>query len=76
MSIEITDLKLVLQGRVILNGIRMSMREGDIYGMLGENGAGKEHDVVGGDRAASPRPPERWLCSGWIRCDSAPTSTG
>lgn len=55
MSIEITDLRLVLQGRVILNGIRMSMREGEIYGLLGENGAGKSTtmSVVTGLRPAT-----------------------
>ncbi len=75
MGIEITDLKLVLQGRVILNGVRMSMRQGEIYGLLGENGAGKSTtlSVVTGLR---PAPPERWLSSGWIRCDSTPNCTG
>ena len=55
MSIEITGLKLILHGRPILNGIRMRMREGDIYGMLGENGAGKSTtlSVVTGLRDAT-----------------------
>ncbi len=55
MSIEIADLKLVLHGRPILNGIRMSMREGEIYGLLGENGAGKSTtlSVATGLRAAT-----------------------
>jgi ABC-2 type transport system ATP-binding protein len=55
MGIEITDLKLVLQGRVILNGIRMNMRKGEIYGLLGENGAGKSTtlSVVTGLRPAT-----------------------
>ncbi|MCL5965629.1 MAG: ABC transporter ATP-binding protein, partial [Deltaproteobacteria bacterium] len=55
MTIEIADLKLVLQGRPVLNGINLSMREGDIYGLLGENGAGKSTtlSVVTGLRAAA-----------------------
>ncbi len=55
VSIEVTDLGLVLQGQVVLNGIRMNMREGEIYGLLGENGAGKSSTlaVVTGLRPAS-----------------------
>ncbi|MCL5965896.1 MAG: ABC transporter ATP-binding protein [Deltaproteobacteria bacterium] len=54
MTIEITELRLALQGRPVLNGINLSMREGDIYGLLGENGAGKSTalSVVTGLRAA------------------------
>jgi ABC-2 type transport system ATP-binding protein len=55
VSIEIEDLKLVLQGHMILNGIRMHMQEGEIYGLLGENGAGKSSTlaVVTGLRPAT-----------------------
>jgi ABC-2 type transport system ATP-binding protein len=55
VSIEIDDLKLVLQGRVILNGIGMHMQAGEIYGLLGENGAGKSSTltVVTGLRPAT-----------------------
>lgn len=41
MLIEIADVKLSLRGNPILNGVRLSMREGEIYGLLGPNGAGK-----------------------------------
>ena len=45
MIVEIRDLRLVLGGRPVLNGVDLTMRAGDIYGFLGPNGAGKSTTI-------------------------------
>ena len=45
MIVEIRNLRLVLGGRPVLNGVDLTMRAGDIYGFLGPNGAGKSTTI-------------------------------
>ncbi len=55
MLIGITNLKLSLHDRPILNGVDLHMQPGEIYGLLGPNGAGKSTtmSVLTGLREAS-----------------------
>jgi len=55
MLVEVTDLRLSLRGRQILEGVELHMGAGEVYGLLGPNGAGKSTtlSVLIGLRAGS-----------------------
>jgi len=39
--IEVNDIKTIFDGRVVHNGLNLSINEGEIYGLLGPSGCGK-----------------------------------
>jgi len=39
--LEVEDLQLRLNGKLIINGLNLHVNKGEIYGILGENGTGK-----------------------------------
>ncbi|MRR07024.1 MAG: ATP-binding cassette domain-containing protein [Deltaproteobacteria bacterium] len=43
--ISLTDIRLSLQGTLILRGVNLHVGDGEIYGMLGPNGAGKSTTI-------------------------------
>ena len=67
--IEVTDLRKRYGDRVAVDGVSLSVEEGEIFGILGPNGAGKTTTVEsiaglrapdhGSDPRAGPRPPTR-----------------
>ena len=67
--IEVTDLRKRYGDRVAVDGVSLSVEEGEIFGILGPNGAGKTTTVEsiaglrapdrGSDPRARPRSPTR-----------------
>ena len=41
MVLEVQDLRLVINGKSIINGLTVHVNKGEIHGVLGENGTGK-----------------------------------
>ena len=54
IPLEIRDLAVEAAGRPVLNGLTLSLQEGDKVGVVGRNGAGKTSllKVVAGEREA------------------------
>jgi len=62
LALELCDLRKVYGGVVALAGATMSVRSGEIHGLLGANGAGKS-TIVRLVAGAVPQDHERSACS-------------
>ena len=41
--LEIKDLHASINGKEILKGINLTIRDGEVHALMGQNGAGKEY---------------------------------